>query len=366
MNLPAPPQRAARRVRLFWPLTLVTLTAAVLAAGYVLRSRAADGAPSSGMEPAAAAGDETHVVCLGYVDVDGGVIALSPIGLGRVVDVPVHENDSVTADAVLLQLDDRLARADLEEAEAARTAAQAQLTEARQAPQRHQFLLTQQKAAVAAVHHEVVAARIAAERKQRMVQSDRLAREELDTALELAKKAEAAEQVEQARLDALALHDPNQLVTRAEQDLRAKNAAVEKARQALRECVVRAPVDGTVLRLLVSRGDVIGPLARQPALLFCPNRPRIVRAEVEQEFADRINLGCHVTVEDETSTAGRTWQGKAVHLSDWFTQRRTVISDPTALHDVRTMECLIELDSGQPQPRIGQRVRVKFSSEPSP
>ena len=41
------------------------------------------------------------------------------------------------------------------------------------------------------------------------------------------------------------------------------------------------------ISLHVDPGEVFGPQSRQPALLFCPDKPRIVRAEVEQEFAAR-------------------------------------------------------------------------------
>jgi hypothetical protein len=39
-------------------------------------------------------------------------------------------------------------------------------------------------------------------------------------------------------------------------------------------------------------------------------------------------------------------------------QRRTILPDASPFYDVRTLECVIELESGQPPLRIGQRVRV--------
>ena len=43
-------------------------------------------------------------------------------------------------------------------------------------------------------------------------------------------------------------------------------------------------------------------------------------------------------------------------------QRRLILPDPSAFHDVRTLECLIEIDAGQAPLRIGQRVRVALSN----
>src|SRR5438045_2425400 len=60
-----------------------------------------------------------HVDCFGHVDVEGGVVSLYPAQLGRVVKVEVHENQEVKKDAVLICLDDRLAKLRVREAEAA-------------------------------------------------------------------------------------------------------------------------------------------------------------------------------------------------------------------------------------------------------
>jgi hypothetical protein len=48
-------------------------------------------------------------------------------------------------------------------------------------------------------------------------------------------------------------------------------------------------------------------------------------------------------------------------MADWYTQRRLVNEEQLQLKDVRTLECLIALDPGQPPLLIGQRVRVTIS-----
>jgi multidrug resistance efflux pump len=111
----------------------------------------------------------------------------------------------------------------------------------------------------------------------------------------------------------------------------------------------------------VSVGETLGASARQPAVLFCPNDPRIVRAEVEQEFAGRVSLGQKADIEDD-ATGGHKWTGKVERVSDWYSQRRSVLLEPLQFNDVRTLECIVTIDPdsvepGHP-PRIGQRVRV--------
>ena len=127
--------------------------------------------------------------------------------------------------------------------------------------------------------------------------------------------------------------------------------------------VVKAPADGKVLRLDLRKGDLLPAQPKSPPLIFCPNEPRIVRAEVEQEWASRAQEGQIATIQDETSNGnGPTWTGKVIRLSDWMAHRRSILPDPSQFHDIRTLECIIAVDGSQPPLRIGQRVRVSFSN----
>jgi multidrug resistance efflux pump len=133
---------------------------------------------------------------------------------------------------------------------------------------------------------------------------------------------------------------------------------LKEAQRAVEECLVVAPASGTVLRILVSPGDIVGSQPRQPAIQFCPDGPRVIRAEIPQEFARRVTVGQAVSAQDDTTEEAATWTGRVARLSDWFTQRRAVVQEPLEKNDVRTLECLITLDPGQPPLRIGQRMRV--------
>ena len=68
---------------------------------------------------------------------------------------------------------------------------------------------------------------------------------------------------------------------------------------------------------------------------------------MEQEFAGRVAVGQTATIQDDTTTT-TTWHGKVIRVSDWYTQRRTILPEPIQLHDIRTLECIVELDAGHP------------------
>lgn len=304
------------------------------------------------------------VVCLGTADVRGGVVTLMPTVSGRVIEVKVEDNADVSAGTVLLRLDDRIAVTQLREAEAALEAAEAHHAETSKGPQQHEYQLEQQKAALAAVQHDLAAAALAATHKKKLADVNQLSKEEAEAAAQLEKKLRALEKAETARLEALNKRDPANEVAQAAAEVRAKTAMRDRARDALGEFTLRAPSAGRVLRVLANPGDLVGPAGNRGAILFCPAGPRVVRAEVEQEYAGRVAVGQQARIEDAARSGGPTWTGRVVRIADWFTHRRIVTPDQVPVQEVRTLECLVELDANQPPLRIGQRVRVRLYGEP--
>jgi multidrug resistance efflux pump len=307
----------------------------------------------------AAPADDPFVVCFGHVDVEGGVLSLSPLQPGRVLAVDVREGDQVGAGRVLLRLDEHLAGLRVAEARADVTAARELLDQALRLCDRQQALAAQQRAAIDAMRHRLAGARHVLARKQELEKAQHLNPKEVAIAEELVQELEAGEAAEQGKLRELETHDPRAEVNRARANLEAAESRLGQARRVQEECLLRAPRDGTVLRVLVGPGEV--PVGR-PAVLFCPDRPRLVRAEVDQEFAGRVAVGQAARVQDD-STAGPTWQGEVVRVSDWYTQRRSVLPEPTQFNDVRTLECWVALAPGRDTPRIGQRVRVTIGRQ---
>jgi multidrug resistance efflux pump len=341
-----------------WFLGISVLMASILGTGWVLHSHAGDSAAKSTETTAAtttpAAGS---VVCFGHVDVEPGVTALYPVRPGRVSEVLVHEDDSVRAGTVLFRLDDRPAQFLVRQAQEDLKAAELQLAEARKLPQQHTLKVAQQQQAIVATQHRLAASQHLLEHNRNLAKRELAPAEEVAAGAEKVKELEAALAAEKDKLRELELADPTMQVDRAEADVRAKRARLDEAQYGLEECSVKAPVDGKVLRLLIGVGDVLSTQPRQPAVQFCPAGPRIVRAEVEQEFAGRVAKGQEALIHDDSS-AGPTWRGKVIRLSDWYTHRRSMLQEPLQFNDVRTLECIVQLDPGQPTPRIGQRVRV--------
>ena len=208
-----------------------------------------------------------------------------------------------------------------------------------------------------AARHRLAAAREAQARKRRLHEIQHLSAAEVAVAEEQCKEGEAMVRAEEGRLTELRLRDPAADIGRAEAEVAAVRARLGQARLALAECALKAPTAGTVLRLLTAAGEVLPGTAGQPAVQFLPRGPRVIRAEVDQEFAGRVAVG-QVAVARDDASPGREWRGRVVRLSDWYARRRSVSLEPFQRTDVRTLECLIEVEPGQPSLRIGQRMQV--------
>lgn len=352
MNNPPRPHR------LPWIVGILLLAASAVGAGWALNNGNAGNPPAAGDRGASAA--PPMVVAIGLADTPNGVVHLYPVQSGRVVKV-VAEGAAVKKDDVLLELDARLAEYRKREADADLQAAKAQLEQAKKLPEKHEAQIKQQQAAV----ESAKLARSAANREYEIRKKnydDKIVTSRLDEVLaseDMVKSLDAKIKVEDNKLAELKLYDPQVDLKKAEADVNAKKARFDQADLAVKECKVLAPQAGHVLRVQANVGEILGPNPRQSAIQFIPDGPRMVRAEVIQEWAQWVKEGQEVTIEDDTY-AGAQWKGEIVRVAEGYQHKRERILEPFYVNDVRTLECLVKVTSGDAPLRIGQRVRVNI------
>jgi multidrug efflux pump subunit AcrA (membrane-fusion protein) len=343
--------------RVLWVLGLALLVSTAAGARWILNRSAAEGSPAE--HAADDVADRT--VSLGWVDVEPGVAGLYPVQHGRVQWV-APEGKEITKEAIdkgedaLLRLDDRLAQEDLKRAKAMLHEAQLRKAQAEILVKQHPEKLKQLRLAAAAALNDKQAAEQELEVKNKLFNDKQINEQTKRIVEELVRKATAIHELAQSKLEEAKLAEPKLEVQRAEADIAAGRALVARAELALKDYVVRAPGEGTVLRVFAKIGETLGSNPHGPALEFLPSGPRIIRAEVQQEFAAKVKPGQEAIIEDDTA-AGPQWKGRVQRISDWYTQRRHNIQEPFQYNDVRTLECIVEV-AGSPPLRIGQRVRV--------
>jgi multidrug resistance efflux pump len=300
---------------------------------------------------------------LGYVDIEGGITPIYPIQPGRVKSIEAVENELIKAGQPLFHLEDTIPANKVKQAEEAVATAQEQLAVAQARVKEADAQIAAQQKAVQGAENQLKQARIKRDRLKEFQSKGIGGSEETLKSAEIdVENAELAVQGQQAKLAAarFAKTEAESLVAVARHNIKGKQALLEEAQNALKETVIRAPCEGMPLRILVSVGQVLGSNSQQPAIWFAPNRPLLVRAEVEQEFVTRVHKEQSVIIEDHV-TGQKCASGKVVSLARWYANRRTDTPQLFSVNnDVRTLECIVKIESTSQELRIGQRVRVQF------
>ena len=277
------------------------------------------GACSRAPDPAAASAPPSAyaAVARGQVDIQGGLLTLSMPRDGILVKVPVHEGDHVDKGQLLAELDPRPATLAVEAAQAGLKQAQAQSR-----------LLTV----------KLAAAKQRAGRLQAAAAAGAGDGQSADDAHEAAAQLEAEQQGAHATLDM------------ARQKL-------DEARYELKQRSLLAPFDADVVKAEAQVGASVSP-SSGPLFTLLPNKPRIVRAELNESFVGRIKPGMHAEVSANSGSLDTHWSAHVLRIGKIYGPA-TLDNDPQVRANARTVECVLAFD--QPSIlRIGQRVTVRF------
>ena len=293
----------------------------------------------------------------GEIDVDGGLLQLFPLAYGEIEDVLVRVDQKVRVGDPLLRVRNRAGALVIEEGKQGVTFAEIELDKAKRAPEDLQKQIQLVDLAIQAEERLVGVA-------QRNF--DHLKTISQQVSEESVRTASDAVAVSKQRLDAKRLDRERLNLRRPQDDVRQAAAALEKARIKLAEAIeeadrftLRARQPGKIVRVSASVGETFTPSAREPAVLLCPDKPWIVRCEIEQEFAGRVQPGMNVEVLDD-ATGERIGEGVVDRLSAVFAPRRQPVDDSRLHNDFRTMEVVVVLKTDHERLRIGQHVRAIF------
>ena len=352
---PAQTRPSSPRRHTAWFVWLGMALVAVMVLGASKSLQSPGDAPTS----AGSTSDELQAGGFGFVDVLGKVTDMYPLQPGRVVQVMAQDGDEVEKDAPLFRLDDTVARIDVERAQFAVKEAELQLRIAEIKVEQYQAAWDAQKHGVEAKQNRVKIAESQVKESERLFKAGQLGAEKVEQAKDAVKAFTAEAAAEQDKETALAkgAEEPELATERAKNDVADKKQLLKKAQFGLDECTVKAPAKGQVLRMLVAVGDPLSAMPRQPAVQFAIDGPRIIRAEIDQEFASRVKQGQAAEVQDDVR-ASKAWSGTVRRVSTWYTHRRSILQEPLQFNDVRTLEVIIELDNPPKDLKIGQKVRV--------
>lgn len=298
------------------------LAAALAAAALLAGCGPSHDAPANAGQASAKAqqnGPAAVAVARGKIEVEGGLLDLSPAVAGVVQQLSVKEGQSVQRGQLLLRLADDTGQADLAVAES-----EAQLAKARQ---------------------KARAARLP-QLKQTLSRWQAAAREGAADAQNVDEAAQALRDA-QAEIDVAAAEA--QVAQRKLEQLRAQHKRQE----------MRAPEAGTVVRLATHAGSQAVP--GTPAVVLLPQRPLQVRAEINESFAAAVREGMRATVTLDADGAAQQQlpSARVLRISPVYGTAR--LQDDQQRGPVRVIECVLVFEQAPAAAvRVGQNVRVQF------
>jgi HlyD family secretion protein len=290
---------------------LITLALALGAAG-CQRSGQADAKTTTppAVTPYAAIAD-------GKADVEGGIIQVAARTAGIVREVDVNEGDAVTKGEVLARQEDDAPRLAAETAEAN---------------------LEQARAQIALTEVQLATAQREADRLKPLSANRFVSSQAVDQAQDAIRNADATLEAQRAA------------VTVAQTQL-------DQARYALEQTIIRAPVDGRIVRRYANPGTGASTLNVTPMFDLEPAGQRIVRAEVSESAEPFVAVGQLVQLTPEADQT-KVYPGKVLRIAPVFGARKLQSDDPSERTDDRVVETVVSADAAPFL--IGQRVLVKF------
>jgi RND family efflux transporter MFP subunit len=253
----------------------------------------------------------------GKADVEGGIIQVAARTAGVVRYVYVQEGQSVTKGQVLARQEDDAPRLAVATAEAT---------------------LSQARAAMALTETQHSAAQREVGRLKPLVAARFVSTQSVDQAEDAVRNADATLEAERAAVGV------------AETQL-------SQARYTLDETIIRAPIDGKIVRRYAAPGVGASTLNVTPMFDLEPAGQRIVRAEVSEADEPFVTVGEAVNLVPEADQA-KSYPGKVLRIAPVFGARKLQSDDPSQKTDDRVVEVVVDADSAPFL--IGQRVLVKF------
>jgi multidrug resistance efflux pump len=294
---------------------------------------------------------------------------------GKVKEILVKEGEPVKKDQVLVRLEDQEARDQLRVAEQELVVAKAKLDDSRKATAN---LVNEHELKVLSAQNQLNRATFAhssaldnyeyarRQDEQKLVAGTDL---KLKMALNAVNAAKKDREDAEAALEKLKSIDPKLSLREPEEALKKAQLEVEAATKKLDMFVIKAPSAGTIFEINYQIGGPcplpFGDSNSSRAMIFCPDEPLVVRAEVDQEWAMMVHAGLKATLTFRAPGRDYQWTGTVEKVSHYIQRRRSRVTEPDQFNDSRTRECLIRIDPDPKNPVIhGMRMGVQIHTAP--
>ncbi|WP_298648944.1 HlyD family efflux transporter periplasmic adaptor subunit [uncultured Proteiniphilum sp.] len=270
----------------------------------------------------------THIMGIGKITPQGGVSELASPASGIVTKVRFKAGDTVKVGDVLLAVDETDEVLSVRE------------TDSRIVSQRHavesvKSILLQEKLALAEKFRRLKDARELLEVGAATGENVRTLQNEYDLGVERLKKLESDYKMQQAQLDETTIQRTSGL------------AALERRQ-------FRTPIEGILLDITPRVGEAVD--LHETYARISPEGPLIVRAEIDELFADKLAVGQRCSLKLTGGDSVLSTDEEILHISPDL-KRKSLFSDSgTDLEDRRVREIEISLRHANTTPLIDTKV----------
>ena len=301
-----------------------------------------------------------NVAGTGIVEPASEVIALAIERGGVVNRIHVMAGDRVKSGQPLFAIDDRNYRATVAQGEAALAAAEASIAAIDESLIQQRNTIDQAHATHDSAEAERLRASLDHTRYAELARDTWAPRQRLETAAADAQKAEAS--VAAAKAALASAQQQIQVLSAQRKEAEAKlgqaKAALEQARVDLDKTVVKAPIDGAILKVNVRLGEY--------AQSGVPSVPLMTMGSVDP---------LHVRVDIDETETWRVYQGRSalarlrgnpaiaaplifVRFEPYVLPKRSLTGDTTERVDTRVLQAIYEFRPGEFPAFVGQQVDV--------
>lgn len=258
---------------------------------------------------------------------------------------------------VLLELDDSTLRADVELARRQLDLVAAETAHAKAGVNPQRILAMEQTVRRLREKHRHCAAE--AERL-RVLRASRSASDEDAAAVQSrCRQADAERGEAEAELEHLRTFVTAEQLAHLDAKVRHARSQWQLAHARWAEAQVRAPFDGTVLKVLKQPGEGVSQFVPEPVLLFGNTDRLRVRAEFDERLARSLRIDQEVTVFGP-NLGGREFSGRIVEVAAVMGGKTVFTRASSERIDLDVVQCVIEI--GEPfRAPIGLRVDVRMT-----
>lgn len=302
----------------------------------------------------------------GLVEARTENISLGTAVAGVVLEVCVSNDQlgqRISAGTPLFRVDDRHLKAQLRTLEANLKLAEAQLERLEQMPRPEEIPPSEAKVKVAEANRTRL--------KDLLDRGEQLLGKKVMSEEEFTSRRFTFFAADQQWQQALAEHallkagawGPDKEVSRA--SVESAQAAVANLETEIERCLVRAPVDGQILKIDVRPGEYVNASATK-ALVLLGDLDRLrIRVDIDEQDISRFQLSGRATAKAR-GAADRPFPLTFVRVEPYVIPKKAFTGENTERIDTRVLQVLYEVDHTEPGVYVGQQVDVSIECDPQP